>query len=191
MAIGVDGQYRGVDGSKYMYNHGIATIALGELYGQTRNPAMREKLQRAVPPHRHDAERKRSQQGRLALPAAAGDADFPSPCCKSSSARRQETAARRAAADNRRRGGLREAVRRSGRRICVSGGPGGCRLARTRGDLFVASVRHYDDPLMARGQQYLFANENNKQKGFGPTGKLRHARAIHDRRRCLAAGTTR
>ena len=46
--IGVDGQYRGVDGSKYMYNHGIATIALGELYGQTRHPAIREKLQRAI-----------------------------------------------------------------------------------------------------------------------------------------------
>src|ERR1043166_2988584 len=37
-SIGPDGQYRGVDGSKYMYNHGIATIALGELYGQPRNP---------------------------------------------------------------------------------------------------------------------------------------------------------
>lgn len=46
--IGVDGQFRGVDGGKYMYNHGIATIALGELYGQTRHPAMREKLERAI-----------------------------------------------------------------------------------------------------------------------------------------------
>lgn len=47
-SIGVDGQYRGVDGSKYMYNHGVATIALGELYGETRHPAIREKLQRAI-----------------------------------------------------------------------------------------------------------------------------------------------
>jgi len=46
--IGVDGTYRGVDGSKYMYNHGIATIALGELYGETRNPVIREKLERAI-----------------------------------------------------------------------------------------------------------------------------------------------
>ena len=46
--MGVDGQFRGVDGGKYMYNHGIATIALGELYGQTRHPAMREKLERAI-----------------------------------------------------------------------------------------------------------------------------------------------
>jgi hypothetical protein len=46
--IGVDGQFRGVDGGKYMYNHGVATIALGEMYGQTRHPGMREKLQRAI-----------------------------------------------------------------------------------------------------------------------------------------------
>ena len=43
-----DGTYRGVDGSKYMYNHGIATLALAELYGQTRSPALRPKLERAV-----------------------------------------------------------------------------------------------------------------------------------------------
>jgi hypothetical protein len=31
-----------------MYNHGIATIALGEVYGQTRDPSIRPKLERAV-----------------------------------------------------------------------------------------------------------------------------------------------
>jgi hypothetical protein len=46
--LGADGQFRGVDGSKYMYNHGIATIALAELYGETRHPAMRQKLQGAI-----------------------------------------------------------------------------------------------------------------------------------------------
>ena len=43
-----DGTFRGVDGGKYMYNHGIATLALAEIYGQTKSPAMRTKLQRAV-----------------------------------------------------------------------------------------------------------------------------------------------
>ena len=47
-AIGTDGVFRGVDGGKYMYNHGIASIALAELYGETRNPGMREKLQRVI-----------------------------------------------------------------------------------------------------------------------------------------------
>ncbi len=43
-----DGTYRGVDGGKYMYNHGIATLALAEIYGQTKSPAIRTKLERAV-----------------------------------------------------------------------------------------------------------------------------------------------
>lgn len=47
-SIQADGIYRGVDGGKYMYNHGIATIALAELYGETRNADLRAKLQRAI-----------------------------------------------------------------------------------------------------------------------------------------------
>jgi hypothetical protein len=43
-----DGTYRGVDGGKYMYNHGIATLALAELYGQTKSAAIRTKLDRAI-----------------------------------------------------------------------------------------------------------------------------------------------
>ena len=43
-----DGLYRGVSGGQYMYNHGIATIALAELYGESHAPALRAKLQRAV-----------------------------------------------------------------------------------------------------------------------------------------------
>src|SRR5678816_742953 len=33
---------------RYMYSHGIATIALAELYGQTRSPAMRPKLEKLI-----------------------------------------------------------------------------------------------------------------------------------------------
>lgn len=33
---------------QYMYGHGIATIALAELYGQTRNPRIRKKLQAVI-----------------------------------------------------------------------------------------------------------------------------------------------
>jgi hypothetical protein len=42
------GEFRGVDGGKYMYNHGIASIALAELYGETRHPAMRDKLHKVI-----------------------------------------------------------------------------------------------------------------------------------------------
>lgn len=36
------------DSGQYMYGHGIASIALAEIYGQTRSPAMRPKLDRVI-----------------------------------------------------------------------------------------------------------------------------------------------
>src|SRR5207237_10660915 len=33
---------------QYMYGHGVAAIALAELYGQTRSPAMRPKLEKII-----------------------------------------------------------------------------------------------------------------------------------------------
>jgi hypothetical protein len=47
-SIQPDGLFRGVSQGQYMYNHGIATIALAELYGETRSPMIRVKLQRVV-----------------------------------------------------------------------------------------------------------------------------------------------
>ena len=47
-SIQPNGLYRGVSQGQYMYNHGIATIALAELYGETRSPTIRAKLQRAI-----------------------------------------------------------------------------------------------------------------------------------------------
>jgi hypothetical protein len=43
-----DGYIAAPTGESNMYNHGIATIALGEVYGQTRDPSLRPKLERAV-----------------------------------------------------------------------------------------------------------------------------------------------
>ncbi len=43
-----DGQFRGVSPGQYMYNHGIATVALAELYGETQSPGIRVKLQSAI-----------------------------------------------------------------------------------------------------------------------------------------------
>ena len=43
-----DGIFRDVNQGRYMYNHGIATIALSELYGQTRSPVLRQRLEEIV-----------------------------------------------------------------------------------------------------------------------------------------------
>lgn len=36
------------DDGQYMYSHGLATIVLGEVYGQTKSPQVRQKLERLV-----------------------------------------------------------------------------------------------------------------------------------------------
>jgi len=43
-----DGLFRDVDQGKYMYSHGIATVALSELYGETHSPLLRERLAQIV-----------------------------------------------------------------------------------------------------------------------------------------------
>ncbi len=161
--IGVDGQYRGVDGSKYMYNHGIATIALGELYGETRNPAMREKLERAVrliissqsdrPPHNggwryqprpNDADISVTVLQLVALRAAKnGGLDVP-----------QQTIddaveyVKRCSVGN--TGGFSYQANQSR-------GPG---YARTAAAIYSLQVcGKYDDPLVQAGSRFLFDNK--------------------------------
>lgn len=46
--ISPEGLFANRNSGQYMYGHGIACIALGELYGQTRSPAMRPKLEKAI-----------------------------------------------------------------------------------------------------------------------------------------------
>lgn len=43
-----DGLFQDVTSGQYMYNHGMATIALAELYGQSAAPALRPKLERLI-----------------------------------------------------------------------------------------------------------------------------------------------
>ncbi|MFT4688586.1 MAG: prenyltransferase/squalene oxidase repeat-containing protein [Verrucomicrobiia bacterium] len=46
--ISPEGLYGSGRDGQYMYSHGIATIALAELYGQSRSPVIRSKVQRVV-----------------------------------------------------------------------------------------------------------------------------------------------
>jgi hypothetical protein len=43
-----DGLFRDVDQGKYMYSHGIATVALCEIYGETRSRLLRQRLEQIV-----------------------------------------------------------------------------------------------------------------------------------------------
>lgn len=47
-ATAPDGLIGNRNDGQYMYSHGVATIALAELYGQTRSPVIRPKLERMI-----------------------------------------------------------------------------------------------------------------------------------------------
>jgi hypothetical protein len=46
--ISPEGLFGNRNSGQYMYSHGIASIALAELYGQTRSPVMRPKLEKII-----------------------------------------------------------------------------------------------------------------------------------------------
>lgn len=47
-SIAPDGLFGNKNNGQYMYGHGVATIALAELYGQTKSPTLRAKLDKVV-----------------------------------------------------------------------------------------------------------------------------------------------
>ncbi len=162
-----DGTFRGVDGSKYMYNHGIAALALGELYGQTRSPAMRPKLERAIKLIVNTQSEKGDNRGGWRYRPFPGDADI--------SITVMQVVALRAAKN----GGIDvpqqtiddaiDYVRR-----CKAGGAGGFSyqagrggdgFARTAAAIYSLQVcGQYDDPLVAAGSEYLFARSRPNQQ---------------------------
>lgn len=162
-----DGTFRGVDGSKYMYNHGIATLALAELYGQTRSLAMRPKLERAIKLIVTTQSERGDNRGGWRYRPMPGDADI--------SVTVMQVVALRAAKN----GGIDvpqqtiddaiDYVRR-----CKAGGGGGFSyqagrgpdgFARTAAAIYSLQVcGQYDDPLVAAGSEYLFdKNKPNQQ----------------------------
>ena len=149
---------------QYMYFHGIATIALAELYGQTSNPSIRTKLERLV----KIIISSQNQNGGWRYKPIATDADI--------SVTVLQVVALRAAKN----GGLKvpqttidDAVNYV--RSCYNKGKGGFSyqpgsepgFARTAAAIYSLQVcGHYDDPLVKEGSKYLFANFGERQRWF-------------------------
>jgi hypothetical protein len=161
-SIGVDGQFRGVDGGKYMYNHGIATIALGELYGQTRHPGMREKLERAIRLIiTSQSERDRHKGGWRYQPRPS-DADISVTVLQVVALRVAKNAGLDVPQQT-----IDDAVDYV--RRCAVGNTGGFAYqagqwspgyARTAAAIYSLQVcGHYDDPLVQAGSRFLFENK--------------------------------
>jgi len=157
-----DGLLRGVNQGKYMYNHGIATVALSELYGQTRTPVLRERLAKMVSVILNA----QSPMGGWRYTSTPRDADI--------SVTVLQVAALRAAKN----AGLdvpQDAIDRAvefvgkcynqtmGGFAYTPNGPAG--FARTAAAVYSLQLcGKYDNPHVAAGSDYLFANDQDTQQ---------------------------
>lgn len=150
-----DGLFR-IKSGQYMYNHGIATMALAELYGETRTPVLRAKLQLLI-------------NVILKAQAPAGGWRYtPQPRDADVSVTVLQAVALRAAQE----AGFavpQEAIDKAieyvkSCNVPASGGfsyqPGGSAgFARTAAAIYSLQVLgKYDDPMVAAGSKYLFAS---------------------------------
>jgi len=163
-SVGADGLFSSGGRASYMYGHGIATIALAELYGQTRVAAIRPKLERAV----KVIVNAQSAKGGWRYSPQPRDADM--------SVTVLQMAALRAAKN----AGLdvpQETIHRAVEyvRSCYHEGTGGfgyqpgqsAGFARTAAAVYSLQVcGQYDDPKVAAGSKYLFENRDRDKTWF-------------------------
>jgi hypothetical protein len=161
-----DGIYRSASDSKYMYEHGIATVALAELQGQSPVPKRREKLELAIKLISESQATRGEHRGGWRYRPEPSDADLSVTVLQVVALRAAKNvgidvsqATIDAAVDY---------VRRC--RVGASGGfayqagGGGAGFARTAAAVYSLQVcGFYEDPLVRLGTDYLFANVNERQ----------------------------
>jgi len=158
-----EGYFGNPSSGQYMYGHGIATIALGELYGKTKSALIRKKLQSAI----KLIITSQNAQGGWRYRPRVGDADI--------SVTVLQVVALRAA----RNAGInvpKETIDKAVNyvRACHNSdggfgyqpgsGPG---FARTAAAIYSLQVcGQYDDPLVLKGSQYLIRNNRSSQQWY-------------------------
>ena len=163
-SISPEGLIGNKDSGQYMYFHGIATIALAELYGQTNSKVIRPKLERLV----RIIISSQNQDGGWRYRPVSNDADI--------SVTVLQVVALRAAKN----GGLKvpqttidDAVAYV--RSCFNESAGGFSyqpgsepgFARTAAAIYSLQVcGRYDDPLVQKGSKYLFEHFGDRQRWF-------------------------
>lgn len=162
--IGPEGLFANRNSGQYMYSHGVASIALAEIYGQTRLPSMRPKLEKII---KLIISAQNSEGGWRYRPVAS-DADI--------SVTVLQVVALRAAKN----GGLDVPQATIDRAVgyvkacydSASGGfayqpgrdPGFARTAAAIYSLQVCGL--YDDPMVKRGSEYLVKNFQRSEQWF-------------------------
>jgi len=162
--IGPEGLFANRNSGQYMYSHGVASIALAEIYGQTRLPAMRAKLDKII---KLIISAQNSEGGWRYRPVAS-DADI--------SVTVLQVVALRAAKN----GGIdvpQSTIDRAVAyvRACQDAATGGFAyqpgrdpgFARTAAAIYSLQVCGlYDDPMVKRGSEYLDKNFSRSEQWF-------------------------
>jgi|YelNatPaOPRAMG01_1025707.scaffolds.fasta_scaffold01344_12 hypothetical protein len=163
-SISPEGYIGNRDDGQYMYGHGIASIALAELYGQTRHPAIRAKLERVI----KLIVAAQSREGGWRYRPVAYDADISVTVLQVVALR----AAKNAGLDVPQRT-IDQAVRyvkacyherTGGFSYQPHGEPGFARTAAAIYSLQVCGL--YDDPMVKRGSAYLFDRAHKRPDWF-------------------------
>jgi hypothetical protein len=188
-SIQPDGQFRDVEAGRYMYNHGVATIALSELYGETQHPAMRPKLERAIRLILESQATQGDQSGGWRYQPRPGDADISITVLQVVALRSAKNAG--FAVPQRT---IDEAIAYVKRcQDPATGGfsyqagrrePGFARTAAAVYSLQVCGL--YEDPMVAAGARFLLENSNPNQQWWTYGCNYAGTGNVHDRRRHLA-----
>lgn len=159
-----DGLFQDVSPGQYMYNHGMATIAIAEMYGQSPSPAIRPKLERLI----QVILKAQAPQGGWRYSPQARDSDV--------SVTVMQVVALRAAQES----GIsvpQESITRATEYVisCNDAKTGGfsympnqgAGFARTAAAIYSLQVLgKYDDPRVKAGSEYLFANVKKRGSYF-------------------------
>jgi len=157
-----DGLLRDVKAGKYMYSQGIATVALSELYGETRSPLLRQRLVQMV----SVIVNAQSPLGGWRYSTTSKDADISVTVLQVAALRAAKNAGLAVPQDT-----IDRAIAFIGE--CYNQATGGFAyqpnrepgFARTAAAIYSLQVcGKYDDPLVAKGSDYLFANDNESQE---------------------------
>ena len=185
--ISPEGLYGSGRDGQYMYSHGIATIALAELYGQTRSPQIRRKLQRVVRLIVSSQADAPGHHGGWRYRPIAKDADISVTVLQLVAIR----AAKNAGLEMPQRT-IDDAVAYV--RRCFKENEGGfcyqpnreAGFARTAAAIYSLQVcGHYEDPKVAAGAKFLFEAQREDHEWF-TYGNFYAAPAMYDRRQGLA-----
>jgi hypothetical protein len=154
-----------ISNAKGMYGHGIATIALAEVYGQTKDPAVRDKLQSAI---RLIIGTQNNQGGWRYFPRIM-DADISVTVLQIVALRAAKNDGIDVPADtiNRAVSYVRSCQARDGTggfAYRPGEGPGFARTAAAIYSLQVCGL--YDDPMVAQGSEYLFQQQGQRPEWF-------------------------